>query len=162
MREDQVTTPEGKPGIYGVVETAIATGVVALTEQQEVYLVGQYRYATETYSWEIIEGGSKSGENAIDAIRRELQEEAGLTAQRLFQLGAAFHTTNCISSETAVLYLAFGLGSTSASPDGTEVLQVQKMPLSDAVAMVHRGEITDSLSIVGLLRAQRFFERGGF
>jgi hypothetical protein len=56
VREDQVITPGGHPGIYGVVETRVATGVVALTDDQHIFLVGQYRYPLDVYSWEIPEG----------------------------------------------------------------------------------------------------------
>jgi len=81
VREDQVTCPDGQPGIYGVVETRIATGVIALTPQHEIYLVGQFRYPTGEYSWEIIEGGTEDGEEPLAAAKRELQEEAGLVAR---------------------------------------------------------------------------------
>ena len=68
--EDQVIRPDGHPGIYGVVETRIATGVVALDDQRQVYLVGQFRYATGEYSWEIIEGGSEESETVLAAAMR--------------------------------------------------------------------------------------------
>ena len=66
VREDQVICPDGSKGIYGVVEPKIAVGVVALTQDREVYLVGQYRYPTERYSWELIEGGVEIDEDPLD------------------------------------------------------------------------------------------------
>ena len=59
VREDQVITPHGKDGIYGVVEAKPAIGVVALTESLDTYLVGQYRYPLDQWSWEIPEGGGQ-------------------------------------------------------------------------------------------------------
>lgn len=156
VREDQVVRPDGKPGIYGVVETKVATGVVALTEDQHVYLVGQYRYPIQQYSWEIIEGGAEIGEDPFHAIQRELEEEAGLRAASWFELGEEFHLSNCFSSEKGRLYLAQGLSAVPRRPDGTEVLQVKHVSLQEAVDMVDRGEIKDSVSIVGLLRAERY------
>ncbi|NDC38040.1 MAG: NUDIX hydrolase, partial [Proteobacteria bacterium] len=77
VREDQVIRPDGSPGIYGVVETKVATGVVALTPEHKVILVGQYRYPLQQYSWEIVEGGAEHGEDPFVAIQRELEEEVG-------------------------------------------------------------------------------------
>src|SRR5437868_652855 len=92
VREDQVIRPDGKPGIYGVVETRIATGVLALTPDLQVYLVGQYRYPMDEYSWEIIEGGSDDGDDgALLTAQRELQEEAGLVAEHWEPLGHELH-----------------------------------------------------------------------
>ena len=154
LREDQVIRPDGKPGIYGVVETRIATGVIALTPDLEVYLVGQYRYPTNQYSWEIIEGGTDEGENPLDAIKRELREEAGLIASSWSELGPDLHLSNCISSEVAKLYIAWELTETDAEPEGTEVLKVRKLPYKECLELVKRGEITDAMSVIAILRLQ--------
>ena len=156
VREDQVTRPDGKPGIYGVVDTRIATGVVAINDKMEVYLVGQYRYPINQYSWEIIEGGTDGNEKPLDCIKRELKEEAGLVATDWVQLGEEWHLSNCFSSERGFVFLARGLSEVGAEPDGTEVLQVKKMPFAEAIKLVDSGEIKDAVSIVGLLRAERY------
>lgn len=159
LREDEVVRPDGAPGIYGVVETRIATGVVALTERQEVYLVGQYRYPTDMYSWEIVEGGSDPDEDPFETAQRELREEAGLVANRWTPLGNEIHLSNCISTEIGRLFIAEDLTEVEPEPDGTEILQVRKLPFSEALAMVESGEIKDAMSILGLLTAERFLER---
>lgn len=153
MREDRVIRPDGKEGIYGVVETRIATGVVALDEHNNIFLVGQFRYATNEYSWEIIEGGNDEGESALDAAKRELREEAGLLAQDWSQLGGEVHLTNCHSSEVGVLYIARGLTITKSEPEGTELLEVKKIPFAECLRMVEAGEIKDAMSIIGVIRA---------
>lgn len=155
VREDDVLRPDGNPGIYGVVETRLATGVVALTDADEVYLVGQYRYPLDCYSWEIIEGGSDEGESALDAAIRELREEAGLEAAHWEALGPEIHLTNCHSNERGYLFLATGLKDVGASPDGTEELALKTVPLDEALAMVDTGEITDAMTIMALLRLDR-------
>ncbi|MCC6145633.1 MAG: NUDIX hydrolase [Candidatus Hydrogenedentes bacterium] len=155
VREDQVIRPDGQPGIYGVVETRIATGVLALTEADEIYLVGQYRYTMEEYSWEIIEGGSDPGEDALEAAKRELREEAGLVASEWAPLGGEIHLTNCHSSERGYLYVARGLTHVGQEPEGTELLQLKKVPFTEALAMVDRGEIKDAITIMGILRYAR-------
>lgn len=161
VRHDDVLKPDGKPGIYGVVETRVATGVIAITEEQEVYLVGQYRYPTENYSWEIIEGGADHGEDPLVAIKRELKEEAGLKAEQWEQLGSEVHLSNCFSAERAYLYVARGLTEVTSEPDDTEVLSVRKVPLAEAFRMVDAGEITDAMTIIGLLRFDRYLRAGG-
>ncbi len=155
VRHNRVIRPDGQPGVYGVVHTRIATGVVALTDQLEVYLVGQYRYPTEIYSWEIVEGGTDATETPLEAATRELREEAGLTAGHWEQLGSEIHVSNCFSSEVGFLYLARTLTETMAAPDPTEILQIRKIPFRSALEMVDSGEIKDSLSIIALLRLSR-------
>lgn len=155
VREDQVINPNGSPGIYGVVSPKIAVGVVALSDDNQVYLVGQYRYPTNMYSWEIPEGGVEESELPLNAIKRELQEEAGVSASSWQQLGGEIHLSNCYTSEVAYLYLARGLTEVPNSPDETEVLQVKKVPLCEAIAAVENSQIVDGLSIMGLLKVAR-------
>ncbi len=156
VREDQVVRPDGAPGIYGVVEpTRLATGVVALTDAGEVWLVGQYRYATDVYSWEIIEGGADPHEDPLAGARRELREEAGLEAASWQLLGGEVHLSNCFTAERAFIYLARGLRAVEAAPEGTEVLRLAKVPLARALELVDQGVITDGVSVIGLLRAER-------
>jgi len=153
--EDKVVRPDGADGIYSYIETRVAVAAVALTPANEVYLVGQYRYPTQHYSWEIIEGGAEPGEAPLACIQRELREEAGLRAGEWTPLGGEIHFSNCISAERGYIFIAEELEETEAAPDGTEVLEVRTVPLEDALDMVSSGEIQDAFSIIGLLRAQR-------
>ena len=155
LREDQVISPTGKPGIYSVVDTRVATGVVAMNDEQEVYLVGQYRYPTDVYSWELPEGGADPGENPLDAIKRELREETGVTAAHWQQLGGEIHLSNCVTSERAYLYLAKGLTQGEMAPDETEVLKVKKVPFRKCIEMVESGELFDGLTVIAILRVAR-------
>ncbi|MBX7143490.1 MAG: NUDIX hydrolase [Oligoflexia bacterium] len=156
VREDNVIRPDGRPGIYGVVEARkIATGVIALNERSEIFLIGQYRYPTRHYSWEIVEGGAEIGEAPMDAAKRELREEAGLIASNWEQLGTEVHLSNCVSDEIAVFFVARNLTEVEVAPDGTEVLQRRCVPLTKALQMVDSGEIKDAMSIIALLRFSR-------
>src|ERR1043165_7412655 len=103
VREDSVIRPDGEPGIYGVVHYKnIAVGVLAV-EDDSIYLVGQYRYPLEQYSWEIPEGGCPEGEAPLDAAKRELAEETGLRAETWEKMGVA-HLSNSVSAEIAVWF----------------------------------------------------------
>jgi 8-oxo-dGTP pyrophosphatase MutT (NUDIX family) len=155
VREDQVIRPDGKPGIYGVIDKGAATGVVAIDDEGRVVLVGQYRYPMGRYSWEIVEGGAESGEEPLQAAQRELREEAGLVAADWEPLGGVLQVSNCVTSEEGFLFLARGLSEVPAEPEGTEVLQIARVPLAQALARVDSGEIEDAMSVVALLRAAR-------
>src|SRR5215208_5319287 len=149
VREDQVVRPDGEPGIYGVVHYKnVAVGVLAI-EEDDVYLVGQYRYPLETYSWEINEGGCPEGGEPLSAARRELREETGLEATSWRMLGEAY-LSNSVADEYAVWFLATGLVSGEQQPEGTEVIGVRRVPVREAVAMVMDGRITDALSALAL------------
>ena len=154
LREDQVIRPDGNPGIYGVLEKAAATAVVALDKDRNIWLVGQYRYTMGEYSWELIEGGAESGEEPLQAAMRELREEAGLQASSWKQLGSEIHLSNCISSERGYIFLAQDLTSVPAAPEATEVLQLRCLPFAEAVQLVRSGAIKDAMTVIGILRAE--------
>ncbi|MBZ0187469.1 MAG: NUDIX domain-containing protein [Candidatus Obscuribacterales bacterium] len=150
VREDSVVQPDGKPGIYGVVHFKNkAIGVLALEDDRSIYLVGQFRYPLNRYSWEIPEGGCPEGEDPLLAAQRELREETGLTASDWKLLGTA-HLSNSVCDEEALWYLATGLTQQEASPEGTEELKVKKVSFNRAVDMAINGEITDSVSVMAI------------
>ncbi len=151
VREDQVLQPDGKPGIYGVVQYKNkAIGVLPVDDHGRVWLVGQFRYPLNRYSWEIPEGGGHAGESPEVTARRELREETGLVADRL-ELIATSHLSNSVSDELAYIYRATCLESGESAPEGTERIQVRRVEWDEAWGMLKRGEITDSMSVIALL-----------
>lgn len=155
VTEHQVTRPDGRPGVYGVVDSGVATGVVALTADDQVVLVGQWRFPFDAWSWEIPEGGAEDGEDPLVAIRRELQEETGYEAESWEALGPTVHLSNSHTSERAELFLARGLTQVGARPEGTEVLEVVEITIAEALSMVDSGQITDAMTVIALLRLDR-------
>ena len=155
VTEFDVTTPGGRPGIYGRVHYKnIAIAVVPIDEEGSTTLVGQYRYAIEQYSWEVPEGGCPEAEIPLDAAKRELKEETGLIADKWSLLMPEVYLSNSVSDEKAMAFLATELSQGDCEPEHTEQLQLKRIPLSEAVKMVREGEITDALSVLALLRAE--------
>ncbi len=152
VTESQVTNPSGGQGIYGVVHYRNrAIGVLPIDEEDQIWLVGQYRYTLGTYEWEIPEGGCPAGETPLEAAKRELREETGLVATDYKILLDDIALSNSVSNERATIFVATGLTQSAAEPEETEELRVRRLPLSEAIAMVRRGEITDSISVIALL-----------
>jgi len=149
---DEVTRPDGEPGVYGVVHFAnLAAGVLVLDAADHVLLVGQHRYALDEWSWEIPEGGVPAGETALEGARRELLEETGVEATDWREL-ARLHLSNSVSDEVAILFLATGLTHGIAAPEGTEALEVRWLPYEEVLAMTLDGRITDAMTVVAVER----------
>jgi len=155
VREDIVELPDGRTTIYGVIECPGAVGVLPFLDPETVVLVGQYRYVSGEFSWEIPTGGLHAGETEEAAVQRELAEEAGYHAERLRKV-CAFHTSKSVMRETAHIYLAEGL--TPAPRDGgdhTEFIEVRAFPFGEALGMVVADEIKDAMTVVAILHAAR-------
>ncbi len=160
VREDQVIRPDGQPGIYGVVHFKNrAVGVLPVDHRGRVWLVGQYRYPLESYSWEIPEGGSPGSESPEATALRELREETGLRAGRI-ELVATSHLSNSVSDELGYVYRATDLTPGPDEPEGCEKIVARPFEWDEAWGMLGRGEITDSLTVIALLHeAVRRLER---
>jgi 8-oxo-dGTP pyrophosphatase MutT (NUDIX family) len=151
LREDQVVGPDGQPGIYGVVHFKNrAVGVLPVDEKGRVWLVGQHRYPLDAYSWEIPEGGCPEPETPEFTALRELREETGLVAGEI-ELVATSHLSNSVSDEIGYIFRATELTEGPDDPEGCERLEVRRFEWEEAWAMLDRGEITDSLSVIALL-----------
>ena len=154
VTEYQVINPSGNPGIYGKVHFKnLAIGVLPLDEDMNTYLVGQYRFVLNAYSWEIPEGGGIIGTDPLEAAKRELLEETGLKASRWTEL-QRMHLSNSVSDELSIIYLARGLEQHEADPEDTEQLIVNKVPFEEVYRMVCAGEITDSVTVAAILKAR--------
>lgn len=155
LRHENVITPTGTTGIYGVVSFKNkAVGVVPLDADGNTYLVGQYRYTLNEYTWEIPEGGAPVGTDLLASARRELQEETGFIAARWTKI-ARIHTSNSATDEEGFIYIAEDLTPGPHAPEETEELALLKLPLAEAIQMVMDGRITDAISMAGLLLVAR-------
>ncbi|HEX5024346.1 MAG TPA: NUDIX hydrolase [Agriterribacter sp.] len=150
--EYEVINPGGSKGIYGKVHFKNrAIGVVPLDEEENTWLVGQYRFPIDTYSWEIPEGGGLINVDQLVSAKRELLEETGIKAEKWEQV-LDMHISNSVTDEKAIVYLARDLSFHNAEPEETEQLVVKKIPFTRAIEMVINGEITDSISVAALFK----------
>jgi 8-oxo-dGTP pyrophosphatase MutT (NUDIX family) len=155
VTESDVINPKGGKGIYGVVSFKNkAIGIVPVDKDGFTYLVGQYRYTLNEYSWEIPEGGGPMGEDPLETAKRELKEETGMEAGS-WQMIGRIHTSNSVTDEEGFLYMATELNQGDSEPEETEELVVKKVHLKEAVEMVMQDKITDGLSIAGILKTAR-------
>jgi 8-oxo-dGTP pyrophosphatase MutT (NUDIX family) len=160
VTEYDVINPSGGKGIYGKVHFKnMAIGILPLDDELNTWLVGQYRFPLEQYSWEIPEGGGPLHIDALESAKRELLEETGLVAEEWTKL-MDFHLSNSVSDEQGTIFLARKLSQQEAEPDETEDLVVKKVPFEEAYRMVENGTITDSMAVAAILKVKLMMLEG--
>jgi len=160
LTEYQVINPSGNPGIYGKVHfKGFAIGIIPLDEDMNTYMVGQYRFAPDCYSWEIPEGGGPLNIDPLESAKRELLEEAGLKAEKWTEL-MRMYLSNSVTDELSIIYLARGLKQFEPEPEDTEKLSLRKVPFAEIYDKVCNGEITDAMTIATVLKVQLMINEG--
>lgn len=150
VREDQVEKPGNRTGIYGVVLSPPTVFIVALNSEDEVYLVGLFRYPTGKYGLELPAGGSDN-QDILEAAKRELLEETGIKAQKWEKVGG-FNPWNGISDEVSNVFIATELQETGGEIDPHEgILEIRKVPFTKVFELIKSGEISDGQSISAIL-----------
>jgi ADP-ribose pyrophosphatase len=157
---DEVRFPDGSTGELEIVRHPGASAIVPFlsdprSADPQVLLIRQYRYAANGYLYEVPAGRLDANESPEECARRELREETGCTADRL-ELLTSMYTTPGFTDEKIHLFLASGLTRGEAKREADEFMEVEAMPISAALKMVERGEITDAKTALGLLYAAGF------
>lgn len=157
LEQHDVVIPSGKDGVYGkVCFKNKAIGIIPIDQDGNTWLVGQFRYTLDAYSWEIPMGGGLLENDFLESAKRELKEETGLTAEKWTNI-MTIHTSNSVTDEEGFVYLAEGLTPGETAFEETEQIEVLKLPLAEAVQKVMDGQITDAISIAGLLKVAKMF-----
>ena len=152
VTEDDVINPRGGKGIYGKVNfKGKAIAVIPLDEDANTWLVGQWRYTLNEYSWEIPMGGGALDVDILDSAKRELREETGLMATE-WDCFLKMHTSNSVTDEVGYAFTARGLTQGETDFDESEDLEIRKLPFREAHQMCMEGKITDSLSLAAILK----------
>ena len=122
------------------------------------WLVGQWRYPLNAYSWEIPEGGGPLGEAPIETAKRELKEETGIIAENFKEI-MQLHLSNSATDEHAFVFLATDLKFEAAEPEETEDLQIKKIHINKVFEMVLNGEITDAISVAAIYKIKYLIDK---
>ncbi|MFC2126415.1 NUDIX domain-containing protein [Bacteroidota bacterium] len=158
VEEHNVKNPNGGNGIYGKVHFKNkAIGIIPIDKNLNTWLVGQYRYTLDEYSWEIPMGGGPLDDDILISAQRELKEETGISAND-WELILRVYLSNSVTDEEGFVYLARNLVFGETSEDETELLKVKKMPFETAFNWAMEGKITDTLSLAGILKAARIIK----
>lgn len=155
---DDVELPNGKKAIREIVRHPGAVCVIPVDENGDVIMVKQFRYPFSEVLLEIPAGKLELGEDPLDAVKRELEEESGVVADKVEYIGTMY-TTVAILDEKIHMYLATGLTYKNAHPDEEEFLEVVKIPLKELVQMVMDGKIPDSKTQIAILKADRLLNK---
>lgn len=153
VRQDEILLPNGRPGVYHVVEHPGAVWVVPVTPAGEVILIRIYRYTVDDWCWEVPAGGLQPNQSPEQLAIEELQQEIGGTAQQLTYLGW-FYASNGISNEKGHVFLAQGVRLGLPNPEPAEIITIHPIPIAQALAMARTGQITDGPSALALLWAE--------
>lgn len=150
VRQDEIITPGGEPGIYNVIEKADAVWIVPVTTTGSVVLVYQYRYTVSDWCWEVPAGSVKPGQTAEEAATEELHEEVGGVAQALTYIGR-FYLANGICNEVGHIFMATGVVLGETCHESAEVMSVHLKTIDEALDMAHTGQISDGPTALALL-----------
>ena len=159
VREDAVINPAGQETVYGVVKSKVdGVYIIPIDAEGNTYLSKQFRYTTESESWECASG--RADEKDFEAAaKRELHEETGVIAKKLTQLGVIRPANGC-SDFYEVIFLAEDLKVTNDPLDPVDgILERKKISLEDAIDMVVNGEIECSQTIAALFMAREYLRR---
>ena len=157
VRVDKVELENGRQSTREICLHPGGVGVLPLTEDGQVVLVQQFRYAYGEELWEIPAGKLERGEEPAVCGARELKEETGYTAKELIPLGCIYPSPGYVD-ERLYIFLAKGLSEGEATPDEEEFVNVKKIPFEDLLAQVMRDEIHDGKTVTAVLKTARILE----
>ena len=149
-----VTLPDGRRATRDIVTHPGASVILPLSENDELYMVRQFRKPLEMVSLELPAGKLDPGEDPQICAERELKEETGLMAENIRHL-VSIHTTPGFSNEVIHMYAATGLKEGDSCADEDEFITTERIPVKELVDMVLKGGITDAKSIIGILMAEK-------
>jgi len=159
VEEHDVINPAGKEGIYGKVSFRNkALGIIPIDDEGYTWLVGQYRYTLNEYSWEIPMGGGPIEEDILESAKRELKEETGISATHWQEI-MRIHTSNSVTDEEGFIFIARDLTFGDTEFEDTEEIAIKRLRFDKAIEMVMEGVITDCISVAGLLKADKILNR---
>lgn len=158
LHVDTVTLPDGNTALREIIDHPGGVGILAIDDEDRVFMVQQYRYAFSQAMWEIPAGKREAGEEPLVTAKRELQEEVGVTAERWLPMGELIPSPGCYA-ERLYLFMARGLTVGDTHPDDDEFLTVSRVPFTELSQACLSGEIQDAKTVVAVLKAKALLGR---
>jgi len=155
MRVDTVLLPNGKIAKRDVVEHPGGVGIAAITENNELLMVKQFRAGPKKVLLEIPAGKLERGEDPCVCAMRELEEETGFKAKEFFKVAEAYASPG-FTDELLHIYIAKGLVATKTNPDEDEFLKIEKIPISRLKEMIATQEVCDAKSVIAILMSEKY------
>lgn len=157
--QDDVLMPSGQQGKYTYVNRHEAAIVIPMTDNNEVYLIKQYRYPLQEFTWEFPAGSKSLGnENIEETAKRELLEEVGLSAKHWDYLGELFYAAGT-SNQRAKVFLARGLEKQNAAPDLTEFISFKMVSMAELEEMIKKNEFKEGVNVAGFYLLKNFLNK---
>ena len=154
VEQNAVVRPDGSTGSYEVVRIRVlGVGILPIDEKGFVHMIGQWRLPLGRYSWEMPEGGAEDGETPLACAKRELKEEAGLSAATWREV-LTLDLSTSLTDEQAVIFIATGLEAGRACPDDTEVLAHRRVHFADVLEAVLDGTVREAMTVAAIPCAQ--------
>lgn len=158
VTEDQIVRPGRYEGRFTVVRLKRGVSVLAIDEDESVYLTREYRYAVGQDSVEVVSGAIDGNETEEAAARRELKEELGIVAKEWIAMGLVHPMTSQLNAP-AHLFIARDLRFEAPAPDDSEMIEMVKMPMAEVVRLVMESKITHAPSCVLILKANNWLRQ---
>lgn len=152
-----VELPDGKKGYRELVNHPGGVGIVALTDDNKILMVRQYRKPIEKDIIEIPAGKLEKGEDPLVCGKRELEEETGYRAKEFVSLGYLYPSPG-FANEVTHLYLAWGLEKGNVNPDEDEYLDILELSVNDIYSAIMKNEINDAKTVIGFFKAMEYIK----
>ena len=146
---EDITLPNGTRTEVAMARHPGSTAIVPLLDDERVVMMEQYRHATGEYLLEIPAGTMEAGESTLSCARRELEEETGITAGKLIDMGYVYILPS-YSDEKIHVFLAVDLSMGQQNLDQDEIIRIVEFPLEDVMTMIGNGSIIDALTILAI------------
>ncbi len=153
VRQDDLRAPDGSEFTYTLVEKPDAVWIVPVTPGGDIVLIRQYRYAISAWCLEVPAGNIEPGHTPEEMAARELREEIGGTAGQLIPV-TEFYTMNGIGTERAKIFLARDVSLSDPAHETTELIELRRVPVAEAMRLARTGAITDGPSALAILLSE--------
>ena len=157
LRTEDVSLPDGNVGYREIIHHPGGVGIVALTDDNKILMVKQFRKAIEKEIYELPAGKLEKGEDPLVCGKRELEEETGYTAKEFVPLGFLYPSPG-ITDEITYVYLAWGLEKGNKNLDEDEFLDVCEMTIDEVYSQIMNNSINDAKTVIGFLKAMEYIK----